>query len=222
MSGQNTVYVVDDDTAVRDSLSWLLESVELPVSCHATADSFLESFDPGIAGCVLADIRLPGMSGMELQQLLADRYPTVPVIIITGHGDVPAAVQVMKAGAMDFIEKPFSDHLLLDRIQHAIARHDRLQESQQVREQIRARLARLTPRERQVLDQVVAGQLNKQVAAELGLSHKTVEVHRSHVMQKMQADSLAQLVRMTVLANDDLHEEIRRVGTALAASTNAA
>jgi len=211
MAGQDTVYIVDDDAAVRDSLSWLLESIDLSVACFASADALLSAFDPECVGCVLVDIRLPGMSGLELQQRLATLYPDVPVIIITGHGDVPAAVRAMKAGAVDFVEKPFSDHHLIDCIQRALAQHERWQEHHSVCETIRSRLERLTPRERQVLDRVVAGQLNKQIAADLGLSHKTVEVHRAHVMKKMEAPSLAQLVRMTVVANDKLQDEIQRV-----------
>jgi len=217
MSFMKSVYVVDDDSAVRDSLRWLLESVGKSVVCFADADAFNRSFDADDASCVLVDIRLPAVSGLELQQRLRETHPEVPVIIITGHGDVPAAVQAMKAGAIDFLEKPFSDHRLLDCIERAVRQRKARHMRHETREQIHERLEQLTPRECEVLDLVVAGRLNKQIAADLGLSPKTVEVHRAHVMQKMKAESLAQLVRMTVLAGDDLTAEIKRLGLVPAA-----
>lgn len=198
-----TVYVVDDDKAVRESLRWLLESVGLRVALYASADAFLTSYTPQMAGCLVVDVRLPGMSGLDLQQTLTHRGVRLPVIVITGHGDVPVAVRAMKAGAIDFIEKPFSDQTLLDRVRYGLEldARQRTQESEELR--LRQRLSRLTPREREVMHMVVRGKLNKQIASDLGLSHKTIEVHRAHVMEKMEADSVAMLVRMAMITGGD-------------------
>jgi FixJ family two-component response regulator len=195
-----TVFIVDDDEAVRRSLEALVRSVGLNVESFSSGQDFLISFDPDRPGCLVLDIRMPGMSGTELQETLRHRGSPLPIIIITGHGDVPIAVHAMKNGAVDFIEKPFSKQLLLDRIHDAILRDAKLRDVQTKRHKIQERLSTLTPRERQVLDLVAAGKPNKRIAAELGVSKKTVEVHRSHVMRKMQAGSLAEVVEQVVTA----------------------
>lgn len=195
-----TVFVVDDDEAVRRSLEALVKSVGLNVEAFASAQEFLAGYDPERPGCLVLDIRMPGMSGTELQETLRQRGCILPIIIITGHGDVPIAVHAMKHGAVDFIEKPFSKQLLLDRIHEAIARDTRARHESSRNARIQSRLATLTPRERQVLDLVAEGKPNKRIAAELGVSKKTVEVHRSHVMRKMQAGSLAEVVEQVVTA----------------------
>jgi RNA polymerase sigma factor (sigma-70 family) len=193
-----TVLVVDDDNAVRDSLKWLIESVGLSALLFASADEMLNSDALQHAGCILLDVRMPGISGLELQERLNARGVTTPVIVITGHGDVPMAVRAMKAGAMDFIEKPFSDQLLLDEIYRALEKDAQSRKSAEMDARILERFELLSPRERTVMAMVVEGMSNKAVAAELGLSQKTVEVHRARVMTKLRADSLAQLVRFAV------------------------
>lgn len=193
-----TVLVVDDDNAVRDSLKWLIESVGLSALLFASADEMLSSDALQHAGCILLDVRMPGISGLELQERLNARGVTTPVIVITGHGDVPMAVRAMKAGAMDFIEKPFSDQLLLDEIYRALEKDAESRKSAEMDARIHERYELLSPRERTVMTMVVEGMSNKAVAAELGLSQKTVEVHRARVMTKLRADSLAQLVRYAV------------------------
>lgn len=202
MSSHPTVYIIDDDKAVRDSLAWLVEATGLAVKTYEAARGFLRDVAAeGVAegsGCIIVDVRLPEMNGLDLQDALLERNVHLPVIVITGHGEVPVAVRALKAGAFDFIEKPFSEKLLLDRIRDAIHESTRHQRLAQGREAILARLQRLSPRERQVMELVVQGKLNKQIAAELGLSPKTVEVHRAHVMNKMEADSLAELVRLAI------------------------
>lgn len=197
---QSTVFVVDDDPAIRESLRWLIESVGLKVKVFTTANEFLKSYDPSLPGCLVLDIRMPGMSGLDLQNELAARNVSIPILIITGHAEVPVAVRAMKAGALDFIEKPFSDQLLLDRIRRAIEKDVEFRQANSERVGVAARLAQLTPREREVMDLVIAGKANKVIASELGLSPKTVEVHRAHVMKKMQVDSLADLVRLGMLS----------------------
>lgn len=197
----STVHVVDDDKAVRDSLAWLLESEGLVAKVFPHADAFLQycaEKGSGLAGCVVVDIRLPGLSGLDLQDVLRKRGVCLPVIIISGHGDVPDAVRAMKAGALDFLEKPFNDQMFLDRVRDALDRDLQGRETREQRQEMCARIDRLTPRERQVMDLVVRGRLNKQIAADLNLSPKTVEVHRAHVMNKMQVKSLAELVRLAV------------------------
>lgn len=202
MESGATVFVIDDDPAIRESLRWLIESVGLNVKVFATAPEFLESYVPGPPSCLVLDIRMPGMSGLDLQAELAAREIRVPVIIITGHAEVPVAVRAMKAGAFDFIEKPFSDQLLLDRIARAIEFDTQARRGRSAQADVASRLAQLTPRERQVMELVIAGKANKVIASELGLSPKTVEVHRAHVMKKMQADSLADLVRLGMLSEN--------------------
>ena len=198
---QGVVFIVDDDEALRDSLRWLLESVGLKVETHDSANSFLQSYYPGQSGCLLLDVRMPGMSGLELQEQLESRDVRLPVVIITGHGDVSMAVRALKAGALDFIEKPFDDELLLASIQSALSLDVEQRKSRATQAEILARLAQLTRREHQVMELVTKGRANKQIAAELNVSAKTVEAHRAHVMEKMQANSLAELVRMSMLVS---------------------
>jgi len=197
-----TVFVVDDDRAMRDSLSWLLDSVGLRVRSYATAAEFLADHDPAQPGCLVLDVRMPGMSGLDLQAELARRGVELPTIVITGHAEVSMAVRAVKAGALDFIEKPFSDQLLLDRVRQALEIDLEVREVRRRREDALRRLATLTAREREVLNLVVAGKQNKEIASELGVSPKTVEVHRAHVMSKMCVDSLAELIRITLLAGE--------------------
>jgi two-component system, LuxR family, response regulator FixJ len=194
------VFLVDDEQAVRDSLRWLLESVGLSVRSYATATDFLHDYDAAQPGCLVLDVRMPGMSGLDLQEELARRGAALPTIVITAYAEVPMAVRAVKAGAVDFIQKPFSDQLLLDRVRQAleIDRQDR--EARQRREEARRRLATLTARERDVLELVAAGRSNKEAAATLGVATKTIEVHRARVMEKMQVDSVAELVLACIQA----------------------
>ena len=182
--------------AVRRFLRGLIASIDLGVETYASAQAFLDAYEPGRPGCLLLDIRMPGMSGLELQRALAERAIALPVIILTGHGDVQIAVHAMKAGAVDFIEKPFNNELLLDRVQTAVAESVDARDARVERGVIESRRGALTPRERQVLDLVSAGETNKGVARQLGISEKTVEIHRARVMEKMHAKSLAYLVKM--------------------------
>lgn len=196
MNTEPTVYVVDDDASVRNSLRWLIKSAGLHVAAYANAKEFLTGYDPDCPGCLVLDVRLPGRSGLDLQQKLADEGIGLPVIIVTGYGDVPNAVRAMRTGALDFIEKPFNDRVLLDRVRQAVDLDIQNRRDRAERADITARLALLTPREKEVLDRVVDGRLNKQIANELGISAKTVEAHRAQVMVKMRAGSLAELVRL--------------------------
>lgn len=191
-----TVFVVDDDDAVRRFLRGLIASVGLRVEDYASAADFLAGFEPDTPGCLLLDIRMPGMSGLELQRELADRSVRLPIIILTGHADVQVAVHAMKAGAIDFVEKPFNNEFLLNRIQTAVAASVDTYGAHVKQAAIKHRIDRLTPRERQALDLVVAGETNKGIASNLDISEKTVEIHRAKMMEKMQAKSLAELVRM--------------------------
>ncbi|MBI1335662.1 MAG: response regulator [Phycisphaera sp.] len=202
MSDNPTVHIIDDDQAVRDSLQWLVTSIGLDTRCYPSAQDFLNRFNPHAVSCILLDIRLPGMSGLELHDELRSRHITTPVIIITGHGDVPIAVRAFKGGAVDFVEKPFSNEALVKSIRAAIDQDRKNRVQQAAVEQVRHRVEMLTPRERQVMDLVVLGRLNKQIAVDLGLSQKTVEVHRARVMEKMQAASLAGLVKMAMCLSE--------------------
>lgn len=200
MSSEPTVFVVDDDQAMRTSLQWLIESTGMQVRTFDSADAFLAAYYPGRAGCLLLDVRMPGMSGLELQSYLAREGYRLPVIIITGHGDVAMAVKAMKSGALDFIEKPFHDEDLLRSIRNALELDQRQRVSRANRAEIAARLAELTPREHEVMGMVTEGKSNKEIAAALGVTAKTVEAHRARVMEKMRAESLAELVRMALIA----------------------
>ena len=203
MTTQATVFVVDDDQAIRSSLQWLIESVGLQVETYPTADDFMRSYYPGRSGCLLLDVRMPGMSGLELQEYLVEKQIRIPVIIITGHGDVPMAVRAVKSGAVDFIEKPFNDQLLLDAVHRAIEQDAEQRGRASRLADIRERLVKLTPREREILDMVVAGNRNKVIAIDLGISQSTVEAHRAKVMEKMQAASLSELMRMMLALNPE-------------------
>jgi RNA polymerase sigma factor (sigma-70 family) len=203
MSRVTTVFVVDDDQAMRASLKWLIESVGMQVETYESAQAFLDDYYPGRAGCLLLDVRMPGMGGLELQAYLARREIRIPVIIITGHGDVSMAVKAMKVGAVDFIEKPFDDEELLNSIRNALQHDEKQRVLRAQRADIAARMAELTPREHEVMAMVTDGKSNKEIAATLGVSAKTVEVHRARVMDKMRADSLAELVRMALLARGE-------------------
>jgi two-component system, LuxR family, response regulator FixJ len=196
MTPEPTVFVIDDDEAVRHFLRALIASVGLRVQAYASAQEFLDARQGNSPGCIVLDIRMPGMSGLELQQELNAREIDLPVIVLTGHGNVQVAVHAMKAGAVDFIEKPFNNELLLDRVQRAVVKSLEGRENRARRDEILRRQESLTPRERQVLDLVVAGESNKGVARYLQISEKTVEIHRANVMEKMQAKSLADLVKM--------------------------
>jgi FixJ family two-component response regulator len=188
------VYLVDDDDAVRDSMGLLLRSVGLDCEVYASALEFLEAYDAGRHSCLVADVRMPGLSGLELQQRLIEQHASIPIVFITGHGDVPMAVNAMKSGASDFIQKPFRDQDLLDRINKALSQ-DREQRARRTQQQeIRKRLALLTARETEVMQRVVRGQANKVIAMDLGVSQRTVELHRARVMHKLKMRSLAELV----------------------------
>ncbi len=195
MNDGRTVWVVDDDEAMRDSLRMLLRATGHQVSMFASAREFLDGWNTGAKGCLLLDIRMPEMSGLELQQALVERGVHLPIVFITGHGDVPMAVQAMQRGATNFLQKPFSDNELLEAIETAFSALDDESASAANRETLLQQYATLTPREQEVMAHVVAGNANKVIAIDLGLSQRTVEVHRARVMDKMQARSLADLVR---------------------------
>ncbi len=191
-----TVFIVDDDPSIRFAMQALMDSVNLPHEIFASADEFLDKVTDQRPGCLVLDIRMPGLGGLELQEELIKRGNTVPIIFITGHGDVPMAVEAMQKGAVDFIQKPFRDQDLLDRVREALTTDKERREEQQKHAEVAERLGRLTNREREVFDLVVTGKPNKVIAYELGVSQRTVEIHRARVMEKMQARSLADLVKM--------------------------
>jgi len=193
-----TVFVVDDDEPVRDAIGLLLDTVDIPHECYGSATAFLDGYPGKRTGCLVLDIRMPGMSGLELQDQLIGCGDPLPIIFITGHGDIPMAVEAMKKGAVDFIRKPFRDQELLDRIQEALSRDAENREHHADLEAVRTRASNLTPREREVFERVAEGQANKVVAIELDISERTVEIHRSQVMQKMEARNLADLVKMKI------------------------
>src|SRR6202008_2862863 len=194
----STVFVVDDDEGVRNSLRFLLKSVGLAAHAVGSASEFLDTYGPSQPGCLVRDVRMPGMSGLELEGQLNLRGAVIPVIFITGHGDIPMAVEAMQQGAFDFLQKPFRDQDLIDRIQRALERDARNRTALEQHARIRERLDSLTPREREVLALMTRGKPNKIMAAELGVSQRTVEIHRARVMEKSGAASLAQLVRMVM------------------------
>ena len=192
-----TVFVVDDYAPGRRSISRLLRAAGFAVTAFASAEEFLTQYDPQTPGCLVLDLAMPAVSGLELQGILADRGSLLPIIFLTAYGDIPKSVQAMKLGASDFLTKPVNDEDLLAAVRVAIEKHRALRREQAELSEIRARLATLTPREREVLEYVVAGKLNKQIAGELGTVEQTVKIHRAHVMQKMRVQSVAELVRLT-------------------------
>ncbi len=198
-----TIFVVDDDPGVRQSLEMLIRAIGQSVETYASAGEFLDAYTAERPGCLVLDLRMPGMSGLELQEELGSRGSNLPVIFITAHGDVPTAVDAVKGGAIDFIQKPFRDQDLIEKIELALEQNERALEDSAERGDVQARVASLTSRERQVMDIVVDGKTNKAMATELRLSERTVEIHRARVMSKMGAESLADLVKMALRARGD-------------------
>jgi FixJ family two-component response regulator len=194
----STVYIVDDDEAVRDSLRWLLEANGYRVRAYISAESFLEDYDPNQVGVLIADVRMPGMSGLELQEQLIARKAPLPIVFITGHGDVPMAVTTMKKGAIDFLEKPFNESDLREIVARMLEQATQRVSKFQAQRDHEAMLARLTAREQQVLERIVAGRLNKQIADDLGISIKTVEAHRANIMEKLNANTVADLLKIAL------------------------
>ena len=198
---KGTVYIVDDDEAVRDSLQWLLEGNDYRVRCFESAESFLSRYDPREVACLIVDIRMGGMTGLELQDRLVERQSPLPIVFITGHGDVPMAVETMKKGAMDFIQKPFDEAQLLALVERMQAEAVGKFAQQQSAANRDALMAKLTGREAQVLERIVAGRLNKQIADDLGISIKTVEAHRANIMEKLGANTVADLLKIALGSN---------------------
>lgn len=209
-----TVFIIDNDQPLRESLRFLLESAELVSQGFGTAEEFLAAYDPERAGCLILDVRLPGMSGVALQEKLRELGCRLPIIVTTGFADVGTAVTMLKRGAFDFFEKPFSDQLLLERVHQAIGFDDSRRHASAQRQVLTARIACLTTREHEVFQEVVHGKANKVVALEFGISEKTVEVHRARVMQKLGATSLAELVRMDLLARQPTDSLMLRIARA--------
>jgi FixJ family two-component response regulator len=203
MSQQPTVFIVDDDAAIRDSLSLLMLSASLPSQAFAGARLFLEAVDNERAGCLILDVRMPEVDGLELQRRLAERGSRLPVIMISGHGDIPMAVEAVRAGAIDFIPKPFDSRALLARVREAIELDTRIRQQQHDRSDLETRFARLTPREIEVLRRLVDGLSTKAIAAALGSSFNTVQNQRASILKKMQAESTADLVRMVMIVRPD-------------------
>jgi len=200
MSNDAVVYVIDDDDAVRDSLAFLLASAKVSARTFGSVSAFLDAFPTLAPGCVITDVRMPDIDGLELLKRLRAMNPALPVIVITGHGDVPMAVEAMKIGAVDFLEKPFDDDALLTSVRSALNRHEKDAQREAERQDILERIAALSARERQVLGSLIQGHPNKVIAFDLGISPRTVEIYRANVMTKMQANSLSNLVRMGLLA----------------------
>ena len=198
---RGTVYVVDDDEAVRDSVQWLLEGQDFRVRCFESAEVFLARYDPREVACLIVDIRMDGMSGLELQDRLLERKSPLPIAFITGHGDVPLAVDTMKKGAMDFIQKPFKEDQLVPLVERMLEQARALFTEHQQAASRDALLAKLTGREAQVLERIVAGRLNKQMADDLGISIKTVEAHRANIMEKLGATTVADLLKIALGQN---------------------
>ncbi|QDU10251.1 Transcriptional regulatory protein TdiR [Gimesia aquarii] len=199
-----TVFVVDDDPAIRKSLRWLIESVGLKVETHELASDFLESYSPDSPGCLVLDVRIPGMSGLELQEKLRDRGYDIPVVIVSGYGDVPMAVRAMKAGAVDFLEKPVSDQVLLDYIQKGIERDINNKKNRLENKELMERKKSLTRRELEVMEHVVSGQSSREIAEILNVSFKTIEAHRAKIMKKMKAKSVPKLIQMDLQIKRDV------------------
>jgi two-component system, LuxR family, response regulator FixJ len=202
MSEEPTVFVVDDDKAMRKSLRWLIESVNLQVETFESAQEFLEKLDSDRPGCIVLDVRMPGMSGLDLQDYLRENGVDIPIIIITAYGDVPMAVRAIKAGALDFIEKPVCDQVLLDHIHDAIELDQKRRQTKAENQEVAERLETLTKREAEVMNLVVAGMSSKEIAADLGVSFKTIEAHRAKIMKKMDAKSVPHLIHMRLLTRE--------------------
>ncbi|SAI39214.1 two-component response regulator [Bordetella ansorpii] len=200
----STVFIVDDDEAVRDSLRWLLEANGYRVRAYASAETFLDEYDASQVGVLIADVRMPGMSGLELQEQLIARNAPLPIVFITGHGDVPMAVSTMKKGAIDFLEKPFNEADLREIVARMLEQAVQRVSKFQAQKDHEAMLARLTAREQQVLERIVAGRLNKQIADDLGISIKTVEAHRANIMEKLEVTTVADLMKVA-LAKPEAH-----------------
>lgn len=200
MPFSSLVHVIDDDDAVRDSVAFLLRSAKIDVRTYESAMAFLDTIAANDTGCVVTDVRMPGMSGVDLLRQLKTKGFTMPVIVITGHGDIQLAVEAMKSGAADFLEKPFDDEVLLKSVKSALHRLEQHTQNESERAELCNRVAALSTRERQVLEGLVAGKANKVIAFDLGISPRTVEIYRAHVMTKMNAGSLSELVRMALLA----------------------
>lgn len=198
------VFIVEDDDAVRDSLQMMLESIGRKVAAFTSADQFLSTYSQDMAGCIVLDIRMPGMNGMELQRKLNELNSILPVIFVTGHGDVPMAVEAMQQGAVDFVQKPYREQELLDKINQAMSLDEENRASLQQRQLILQRMQELTPRERDVMQLMVEGKANKVIAIDLNISQRTVEIHRARVMEKLSANSLAHLVRMYLEVEQEL------------------
>ncbi|MDO8456807.1 MAG: response regulator transcription factor [Burkholderiaceae bacterium] len=198
---KGTVYVVDDDEAVRDSLQWLLEGKDYRVRCFDSAESFLSRYDPREVACLIVDIRMGGMTGLDLQNRLIERQSPLPIVFITGHGDVPMAVDTMKKGAMDFIQKPFKEEALVDLVERMLDQAKSTFSEHQQSASRDALLGKLTSREAQVLERIVAGRLNKQIADDLAISIKTVEAHRANIMEKLGANTVADLLKIALGKN---------------------
>jgi len=203
MESNGTVFVVDDDPEIRRSLTRLLEEVDLPIETYDNAQEFLEAYDPSRQGCLVLDVRMPGMDGITLHKTLQEKGITIPVIIITGHGDIPMGVEAVQRGALDFVEKPFRAQPLLERINQALAQDAETHRRQAKKEAIAARVALLTPRQSQVMALMVSGETAKTTAATLGLSVKTVDYHRAKIMEAMQARNVVDLARMVQVIEND-------------------
>ena len=201
MANENVVHIIDDDDDARESLAFLLSTADVEVHAYESAVAFLKVLPQVTAGCVITDVRMPEIDGMELLRRLHDSGTALPVIVMTGHGDVPLAVEAMKLGAIDFLEKPFDDDALLASVRMALSRNRADSEQELRKAEVKERLAALSPREQQVLEGLIAGHPNKTIAFDLGISARTVEVYRANVMTKMQARSLSELVRMALLAD---------------------
>lgn len=202
-SNKATVFIVDDNPAVRDAIRWLVEQVGLNARTFDSARDFLATYQPGMRGCLVLDIRMPGMSGIELQEKLAREHAHLPVIIVTGHGDVPVTVRAMKTGAFEFLQKPFNDHILVDAIQAALDKSAAIWEQEDKRNQASQSLAALTKREREILELLRRGKPNKVIAAELNVSVRTIEGHRANITEKMGVKSLGQLVELLLKSDSD-------------------
>ena len=201
MANENVVHLIDDDDDARESLAFLLATADVEVHTYDSAVAFLKALPRATTGCIITDVRMPEIDGMELLRRLNENGPSLPVIVMTGHGDVPLAVEAMKLGAVDFLEKPFDDEALLTAVRMALTRNRADSEQELRKVEVKERLASLSQREQQVLDGLIAGHPNKTIAFDLGISARTVEVYRANLMTKMQAHSLSELVRMALLAN---------------------